>query len=420
MHILLIHQAFAEIDEAGGTRHHEIARRLVEKGHRVTVLSGQVSYLTGERTVSPAVLHRSYDEVGVEVWRCLSYAGWHRSFLHRMLSFFTFTLTSVIIGLFVRDVDAIWGTSPPIFQGFSAWVIARLKRRPFLFEVRDIWPYFAVEVGVLRQPVLIRLAEWLERFLYRKAEIVVVNSPGYVSHVSERGARDVRIVPNGVDLSLFPENQDSVVFRKANNIEAGFIVMYAGAHGLSNDLSVVLHAAARLERETDIHFVFVGDGKEKDALVEQAHSLELKNVLFLPPVPKNEIGAVLVGAEACIAILKPINAYKMTYPNKVFDYMAAGKAVLLMIDGVIREVVEVAHAGIFIPPGDAEALVQGIQELKSDPINTVEMGRRGRSYVRDHFARSDLADKMEEILIEIVGGKRLAVTDVERTTLGDR
>jgi glycosyltransferase involved in cell wall biosynthesis len=405
MHILLIHQAFAGIDEAGGTRHHEMARYLVSKGHRVTVIAGQVSYLTGKRTASPAVLHRSVDDAGVKIWRCLSYAGWHRSFLHRMLSFFSFALASTLTGFFVRDVDVVWGTSPPIFQGFSAWLIAKLKNRPFLFEVRDLWPYFAVEVGVLRHPVLIRLSEWLEGFLYRSSKVVVVNSPGYVQHVSERGAREVRIVPNGVDLTLFPEDVDPSGFRKQHDLRDKFVVLYAGAHGLSNDLGVVLHAAAQLEKMKDVRFVFVGDGKEKSALVDQARMMELTNVLFLPPVPKKEISSVLAGADACIAILKPIAAYQTTYPNKVFDYMAAGRPILLMIDGVIREVVEAAGAGVFIPPGDAGALVDGILAFRGASGGTAGFGRKGRVHVEKHFDRLKLADELETVLVEAAGGR---------------
>lgn len=405
MHILLIHQAFAEIDEPGGTRHHELARRLVARGHQVTVLTGQVSYLTGARTAPRSLVQRESDDVGVEIWRCWSYAAWHRSFLHRTLSFISFMLSAALLGLTVRGVDVVWGTSPPIFQGFTAWLLSRLKRVPLLFEVRDLWPYFAIEVGVLRQPLLIRLSEWLEGFLYRKAAVVVVNSPGYVEHVAARGGRDVRLVPNGVDLTLFPEGVDGAAFRAANRLEGKFVVMYAGAHGMSNDLGIALQTAVLLEDEPEVRFVFVGDGKEKAALLAAAEAMGLENVLFLPPVSKNEMAETLAGADACLAILKPIKAYALTYPNKVFDYMAAGKPVLLMIDGVVREVVEEAGAGLFVAPGDPQALAEALRTLRSDPEKAAEMGRRGRAFVAARFSRAALAEDLETIFLDLVAGR---------------
>ena len=188
MHILLIHQAFAAIDEPGGTRHHEIALYLASRGHRVTIIASPVSYLTGKanRDHIPWVQRQSGGE-GVTILRAYTYRALHRSFVHRVFSFLSFMLSSFIIGLGVKDVDLVWGTSPPLFQGPTAWALARLKRVPFLFEIRDLWPAFAVAVGVLHNPMLIGLAEWLERFLYRRADQMMVNSPGFIEHIQARG-----------------------------------------------------------------------------------------------------------------------------------------------------------------------------------------------------------------------------------------
>ncbi len=184
MHILLIHQAFAALDEPGGTRHHELARHLAQRGHRVTIIASPVSYLTGKiRSGRSRWVERQSDGAQITILRTYTYPALHRSFVHRVFSFLSFMLSSFLLGLGVRQVDLVWGTSPPIFQGVTAWLLSRLKRVPFLFEVRDLWPAFAVAVGVLHQPLLIRLSEWLERFLYRRAKVVVVNSPGYIEHV---------------------------------------------------------------------------------------------------------------------------------------------------------------------------------------------------------------------------------------------
>jgi glycosyltransferase involved in cell wall biosynthesis len=270
-----------------------------------------------------------------------------------------------------------------------------------LFEVRDLWPAFAVAVGVLRSKVLISASEWLERFLYRHADRVLVNSPGFVTHVRARGAREVRLVPNGVDTEMFDPDASGELFRRNHALESKYVIMYAGAHGMSNDLDVALEAAAILRDEVGIAFVFVGDGKEKPRLVAEAERLDLNNVHFISPVPKTSMGAVLAGANACLAILKPVEVYKTVYPNKVFDYMAAAKPVILAIDGVIREVVENAGAGVYTPPGDSYALAQVILALYRDPESALVMGKRGRALVTEHFDRRILARRLGELITEM-------------------
>jgi glycosyltransferase involved in cell wall biosynthesis len=402
MHILLIHQAFVALDEPGGTRHHEMARYLVERGHRVTVIASPVSYLTGKAGGAAPSHEREGPGGRMTILRTYTYQALHRSFLHRVFSFLSFMISSFLAGLRVRDGDLVWGTSPPIFQGLTAWVLACVKHVSFLFEVRDLWPAFAIQVGVLRQPLLIRASEWLERFLYRRADRLVVNSPGFISHVTARGARDVHLVSNGTDPRMFEPYLTGNSFRKAHGLEGKFVALYAGAHGMSNDLGVVLGAAQRLVDRPEIVIVLLGDGKDKPDLIAQAAEMGLENVIFVPPVAKSEMGEALAAADACIAILKPIPLYATVYPNKVFDYMAAGRPVVLAIDGVVREVVEEARAGLFVPPGDAQALALSILGLADDPEGGREMGLRGRKHVEMHFDRSVLAEKLA-LLMEGMG-----------------
>lgn len=408
MHILLIHQAFATTEEAGGTRHFELARCLVERGHRVTIIASSVNYLSGKPhsagPIGKAKIHWVEREQAGErltILRAYIYPALHRSFFHRVLSFISFMVSSLIIGLQVRSVDLVWGTSPPIFQAWTAWLLARLKRVPFLFEVRDLWPAFAVQVGVLHQPILIWASTRLERFLYRHADRVMVNSPGFIDHVTTQGARRVELIPNGADPAMFDPAANGAEFRERYSLGSNFIALYAGAHGLSNDLGVVLEAAQLLRSRSDIRFVFVGDGKDKPALMAQAQALELSNVVFSPPLPKNEISQALAAADACIAILKPIPLYATTYPNKVFDYMAAGRPVILAIDGVIRQVVESGHAGIAVCPGDSRALAQAVENLADSPDRGKEMGRSGRRLVEERFSRAESALKLALLMEEM-------------------
>ncbi|MEJ2757917.1 MAG: glycosyltransferase family 4 protein [Anaerolineales bacterium] len=403
MHILLIHQAFAALNEPGGTRHHELAQRLVEKGHTVTVIASALTYLTGSAAGKriPWVSRQSGGE-GITILRAYTYNALHKSFFHRLLSFFSFMFSGFIIGLGVKNVDVVWGTSPPIFQGVTAWALARLKRAKFLFEIRDLWPAFAVAVGVLTNPVLIALSEWLEKFLYKRADQLMVNSPGFTDHIRARGGENIALVPNGADASMFDPSADGEAMRREHGLEGRFVVLYAGAHGMSNDLEIVLQAAQKLGDQPEVAIVLLGDGKEKANLVAQAGQMGLENIFFLPPLPKAEMSAALSLADVCLAILKPVEMYKTVYPNKVFDYMAAGRATLLAIDGVIREVVEKAGAGVFVTPGDPDALAEEIRRLATDRETVRQMGANGRKYLEAHFDRPKVAEELDALLWNVV------------------
>jgi glycosyltransferase involved in cell wall biosynthesis len=310
-------------------------------------------------------------------------------------------VSSFLIGLSVKKVDLIWGTSPPIFQGLTAWALARLKSAKFLFEVRDLWPAFAVAVGVLKNPFIIRASEGLEKFLYHRADQLMVNSPGFIQHIQSKGGKDIALIPNGADADMFSPEANGLAFRKNHGLENKFIALYAGAHGMSNDLDIVLDAARLLKDLNDLAIVLLGDGKEKSRLMERAEVMNLDNLYFLPPVPKDEMREALAATDICIAILKPIEMYKTVYPNKVFDYMAAGRASLLAIDGVVREVVDKAEAGIFVKPGDAKALADALRQMFNNPAEAKKMGLAGRVYLEKHFDRKVLTEEFEKLILKM-------------------
>jgi glycosyltransferase involved in cell wall biosynthesis len=407
MHILLIHQVFVRPDDPGGTRHYELARALARSGYRVTILASPYSYQTGLRVTAK---QREMLEPGLEVIRCSVWGSVHRSFFWRAVGFLSFMISSLFQGLAQPKVDLVWGTSPPLPQVATAWLVARLKRARFLFEVRDLWPAFAIQLGILRNPVWIWISLRMEKFLYQRADCLVVNSPGFIDHLTAHGAAaaKIRLVKNGVDPEMFDPASEGGGFRARNHLQGKFIALYAGAHGVSNDLDVLLEAAALLRGDPRIRFVLVGDGKEKPGLALRATELKLENVVFLPPVPKQEMAEVLAAADCGIAILKPIPLYGTTYPNKVFDYMAAGRPVVLAIDGVIRKVVEDSRSGIAVAPGNPQALADAVRTLADGPERAREMGRRGRMCVERDFNRRDQAQQLEQALKECVRKKKPA------------
>ncbi|MBX3005300.1 MAG: glycosyltransferase family 4 protein [Anaerolineales bacterium] len=400
LHILLIHQAFVALDEAGGTRHYEFARYLAQRGHRVTVIASQTSYLTGSDADKGLESHDFPGGGQLRILRVKTLPGLHRSFTRRVLNFLSFTWNAFWAGLRVKPVDVVWGTTPPIFQAVSAWALARWQRARFVLEVRDLWPAFAIAVGVLRNRALIAASEWLERQLYRAADTVLINSPGFERHVQARGARRVRLVPNGADASMFDPAANGAAFRSQHGLQGAFVALYAGAHGLSNDLGVLLDAAALLQSEPHIQVVLVGDGKDKPQLQAQAAARQLTNVHFIAPLAKEAMANALAAADVCIAILKPLPLYATVYPNKVFDYLAAGRAVVLAIDGVIRQVVSEAHAGVFVPPGDANAMADTLRQLAQQADAVRQMGAAGRAFLEQHFNRPQLAAQLEAVLLE--------------------
>lgn len=402
MKVLLIHQGFVTGEEAGGTRHIELGQRLAHHGDRMTVIASQVNYLTGQPIASGKKRRLFSREIadGVTVLRAYSPATNHRGFLGRMAAFLVFAATSVWVGLRAGPTDIVMGTTPPIFQAVSAWLIARLRRRPFLLEVRDLWPEFAIEMGILRNPILKALSRRLEAFLYRHADQILVNSPAYRDYILKKGvpAAKIGFIPNGVGIAMFDPAARGEVIRDKYGLDGKFVALYAGAHGPANDLDTILAAADLLRDAAAIHFVFVGDGKERPRLIAEAARRNLTNVTFAGPLPKAHMPAALAAADVCLATLKDIPVFTTTYPNKVFDYMAAGRPTVLAIDGVIRHVIEEATGGICVPPGDETALARAINDLAENPQACASMGTAARRYVQQHFDRDAQAEELRAIL----------------------
>ena len=406
MHVLLIHQAFVTPAEAGGTRHYEFARYLVSKSHKFTVVGSNLSYLTGKPTprFESNRLVPQQNPQGLKVLRAYTWPSLQRSFIGRLISLLSFMITSFWKALRVKGIDVVYGTSPPIFQACSALLVAKLKHRPFLLEIRDLWPDFAIDMGILTNPLLITMSHWLEQTLYKKADHLLVNSPAYGRYLANKGVplEKIRCIPNGVDTTMFGPEAKGEAIRKRFGLDGKFVVTYAGALGPANDIATLLDAAQVVNKQGDIHFLIVGDGKDRESLEEKSKDLGLRNVTFAGARSKAEMPRFLAASDACIAILQNIPMFKTTYPNKVFDYMAAGRPTILAIGGVIRRVIEESRGGIFVTPGDSLALADAVQKLKRNPQAAQRMGRQARSYVMQHFERVQQAEDLANLLRSLV------------------
>ena len=407
-HLLLIHQAFASPAQGGGTRHYELGRHLLSRGHKFSVVSSNLSYLSGKPILERHGLFVEQDIDGLRVLRAYAYPALHRSFAWRIFSFLTFTVSSLLAGLRCGPIDLVMGTSPPIFQAFSAWMFAFLRRKPFLLEVRDLWPEFAIDMGVLRNPALIWLSRRLERLLYARATHILVNSPAYRDYLLKLGVAPLKVslIANGVDPAMFDPASLGQATRQKWGLQDKFVVTYTGAIGMANDLGMLLRAASRLREYSDIVFLIAGDGKERANLEAQSRELDLKNTVFTGTVSKAEVADMMASSNACAAILQNIPMFRTTYPNKVFDYMAAGRPTLLAIDGAIREVIESSHGGIFVQPGDDEALTRAILRLRANPEEAHRMGELAHEYVTEHFNRQHQAEQFVSLVEGMAGNNK--------------
>ena len=404
MKILLINQAFVSPDEPGHTRHFEMAKFLQARGHELVIVASDLNYQTGQRTVEHKGLFAEQNFDGVRVLRSYIYPALHRSYFWRIISFFSFMFSSAWTALQVRDVDLVMGTTPPIFQAVSAWFVAWMRRKPFLLEVRDLWPEFGVSMGVLKNPVVIALARWLEKFLYARATHILVNSPAYREYMLAKGVpeRKVTYIAYGTDVDMFNPNVDGSSIRAELGMQDKFVVLYAGALGQANDIDTILRAAQHLNGEDKIRFVLFGDGKERARLQVDAERMKLSNVVFAGVRPKKEMPGIVASADVCLAILQDIPMFRTTYPNKVFDYMAAGRATVLVIDGVSRQLIESSNGGAFVQPGNDEQLAKTILELSKDPKRVQQMGQSAREYLVKHLDRRDKLNETLELLLKLV------------------
>lgn len=408
MRIVVIHQYFLRPGESGGSRFNELTRFWRRSGHDVTVVAGQVHYATGER--APEYHGRwivEEDSDGVRVLRCYTPGTYHRGTIGRMWAFFGYLLSSCWAVLFrIRKADVVVATSPPLVTAIPGLLAKRFRGWPLVFEVRDLWPESAVATGVLREgSAFTRGMYRLEAAAYRRADRINVLTPAFRENIVDRGlAPEDRIVfvPNGADLDLFaPGPRDNEV-RKRHGWGNTFVALYAGAHGKANCLRQLIDAADLLQEE-DVLLVSVGDGPERSELEEEAKRRGLSNVRFLGAVPKEEMPAYVQAADVGMAVLKRVDTFKTVYPNKVFDYMACERPVLVAIDGVARRLVEEeAHAGLFAEPENAKEIAERILQLKADPGLCRKFGLAGRKYVLDNFSREVLAARYERILADLV------------------
>src|ERR1044072_531798 len=406
MNILLIHQYFLEEDDSGGSRWNEITRSWTDAGHQVSVLAGMIHANGAEKRPEYKGKYFKQRQQGkVNVWRCHVSESYNRNFMGRLWGYFSFMISSLWAGMFktAGTYDVVIVTSPPLFVGFSGYLLSRFKRIPLVFEVRDLWPESAIDTGVLKNGLIIKLAYWFEKFIYKKATLINVLTPAFYNTLRDKKLvpeTKLILIPNAADFSLSDpllSSFDTAAFRREHGLENRFVITYVGAHGVANHLDQVLEAARQLE-DTPVLFLLIGQGMEKPRLQKLAAEQGLQNVRFLDPVPKQEVFKYILAADMGASVLKKVDTFKTVYYNKTFDYMACKKPILMAIDGVSRELVETAGAGTYVEPENIAAYNRIIREYLQDPQRLLQEGEHGLRYARANFDRQVLAARYLEHL----------------------
>ncbi len=406
MKILFVSQYFPPEMGAPAARVYELARHWVQRGHQVTVLTGFPNHPTGvllpEYRAKWRRLFFREQVDDIEVVRVWLMPFPNRKPHERILNYTSFWLSSSLAGLFLPRPDIVIATSPQLLVGVTGWWLGRVKRTPFVFEVRDLWPESLAAVGVSGQDsALYKALRSIAKFLYRRCDRLVVVTPAFKDYLMAnwgiRGEK-ISIVENGVETELFRPGDDNGV-RHQFGLEGKFVVSYIGTLGMAHGLDTLLETAARFPSgPSNVTFLIVGEGAEKPQLRDLAAKLGLGNVTFVSQQPRALIPNIIRASDACLVILKRREIFTTVIPTKLLEFMSCGRPVILGVEGQSKEIVESAQAGLCIEPENVGALECAIRKLNSDPALRQRLGDNGRRWVVGNVSRGKTAGKYLEVL----------------------
>lgn len=405
MKILVVYQYFLDKDESGLSRFNKMLEYWEKEGHEITVIAGDVNYTTGTKKeqYKGKLFTKQQFSKNITLYRTYVSESYNKSILGRLWGYFSFTISSSLVSLFkVKKHDVVIVSSPPLFVGITGILLKLFKRIPLVFEVRDIWPESAIELGLLNSKLLIKLSFLGEKLFYKSADKINVLTPAFKDFlVEKKGVSEEKImyIPNGADFDVFYKQESTSKLETLKKpFDGKFLISYFGSHSTANKLEQLLEVAKVCLQDKDIHFLLIGDGKEKANLLKKAKKDGLSNVTFLDQQPREIINDYCAISDVGVAILPKIDIFKTVYPSKVFDYLAAGKPVILGVDGVARELVEQHKCGIYVNPEDVIKFREQIIKLKNDKVLLKSMSNNGIKLMKNNFDREKLALKYIEQL----------------------
>jgi colanic acid biosynthesis glycosyl transferase WcaI len=415
--ILYISQYYPPEISAPSARVSELSQHWAKSGHDVTVLTGFPNHPDGvlrpdyRRHFHRLIFRERMNEVNVVRSWLLPLPV--RKPVQRMLNCISFFLSASLSGSFVARPDLIIASSPQLLVGLTGWWLSKVHRVPFVFEVRDLWPESLVAVGVEKtNSVLYRVLEKIAAFLYERADQIVVVTPAFRERLISKWrvpAGKISVVPNGVETNIFSPRKESAALRSEFGAENKFIVSFIGTIGLAHGLENLVSAAENLQQiDPGILFLVIGEGADRERIVEMAHAKRVTNIQFVPQQPREKIPDYIAASDACLVLLRKSEVFETVIPTKMLEFMSCARPVILGLKGQAREILDSARAGICVEPGDPAALCDAILRLRNDADLRREFGWNGRDYITRNLSRERTAADYLELLNEFVGLERLA------------
>lgn len=413
MHILFVTDNFPPEVNAPASRTFEHCREWVRQGHRVTVITGAPNFPKGR--VFAGYRNRLWAKEqmdGIDVVRVWTYITANEGFLRRTLDYLSFMVAAIIGSLFIGRVDIVVGTSPQLFTPCAAFAISVMRLKPYVFELRDLWPASIRAVGAMRNSWVLDWLERLELFLYRRAAHIVSVTESFREDLVSRGipATKISVTMNGADLDRFTPRPRDLALAAQLGLEGKLVVGYVGTHGMAHALSTLLGAAEKLQAQpaaSNIVFVFLGDGAEKAALKLRANERGLRNVLFLDSVSRDDVVRFWSLVDISVIHLKRDPLFETVIPSKLFECMALGIPVLHGVAGESAAIVRSENVGLVFEPENEVALATAIMQLADDPARRAELSRNAIG-AAGRFDRSGLARQMLDTLLRVAKEKHQA------------
>ncbi len=402
MKILFLSHYFPPEVNAPATRTYEHCRRWVELGHEVTVVSCVPHHPMGKAYPGyrNRLIQTEYKD-GIRAVKVLTYITANEGFLKRTWNYVFYMLMATVIAPFLPRADIVISTSPQFFNGLAGYFVSRLKRCPWVLEIRDLWPESILAVGAIKNRHVIRVLEAIERFVYHKADHIVPVTYAFERHIAAHGGNSehITVIRNGVDLKFFePRTKDSEFARRLG-VEGKFIAAYLGTHGMAHGLDLLIETAEKLRHRNDIVILLAGDGAERKRLLAEIENRGLTNIKLLGQLPKTEMPKLWSITDVSLVILKKLDLFLTVIPSKIFESMAMRQPIILGVAGESAELIQESGAGIAIEPENVEQLVAAILSLADSTTLRHELGAKGRRYVEANFDRTILADRFERLLI---------------------
>jgi len=404
MKILFLSHYFPPEVNAPASRTYEHCRQWVNMGHDVTVVTCAPNHPRGE--VYPGYRNKLFQREkrdGIKVVRLWTYVTANEGFVKRTLNYVSYMVSAIVAAPFLPTADVVLSTSPQFFNGLAGYFVSRLKRAPWILEIRDLWPESILVVGAIKNKWIIRALEYLEMFAYRNADAIVPVTEAFKRYMVRKGisAAKIEVVKNGVDLDFYNVVQGVNPVVQELGLSGKFVSSYFGTHGMAHHLETVLEAAALLRERRDIVFLLVGGGAERQKLLALREKRALDNVIMLDQQPKQRMPFLWQCSNVSMVLLKKSDLFEMVIPSKIFESMAMQKPLVLGVEGESREIIETARAGRCIEPENAGELARCVVELADKPELCKELGENGRRYVIENFDRRVLAAKYERLMVRL-------------------